>query len=91
MPRTQKRTAPVVSSEVESQKQKLKSRQTSKSETLIGLLKRTQGLSISEMMEAARWRSHSIREFMAGTLKKKHGHTAILTTNKSRERRYHVA
>ncbi len=62
---------------------KSKTRQISKTETLIALLKRKQGVSILEMMEATGWQSHSIRGFMAGTLKKKLGHTATSTKSKS--------
>lgn len=65
--------------------------QSSKTNTLIALLKRKQGVSIPEMMHATGWQSHSIRGFMAGTLKKKFGHTASSTKSKSGERRYHVA
>lgn len=70
---------------------KSKIRQNSKTDTLIALLKRKQGVSIPEMMQATGWQSHSIRGFMAGTLKKKFGHTASFTKAKSGERRYHVA
>lgn len=62
----------------------------SKTEVLIGLLKRKQGVSISEMMEATGWQSHSIRGFMAGSLKKKIGHSPTSTKNDTGERRYHV-
>ena len=70
---------------------KYKTRQSSKADTLIALLKRKKGVSIPEMMHATGWQSHSIRGFMAGTLKKKFGHTASSTKSKSGERRYHVA
>ncbi len=70
---------------------KSKTRQNSKTNTLIALLKRKQGVSIPEMMHATGWQSHSIRGFMAGTLKKKFGHTASSTKSKFGERRYHVA
>ena len=70
---------------------KSKIRQNSKTDTLIALLKRKQGVSIPEMMQATGWQSHSIRGFMAGTLKTKLGHTATSTKTKEGERRYHVA
>jgi hypothetical protein len=70
---------------------KAKTQQISKTETLIALLKRKQGVSISEMMQATGWQSHSLRGFMAGTLKKKLGYTTTSTLTKSGERRYHVA
>jgi Protein of unknown function (DUF3489) len=63
----------------------------SKTGILIGLLKRKHGVSISEMMEATGWQAHSIRGFMAGSLKKKLGQSPTSTKTKTGERRYHIA
>ena len=66
-------------------------RGSTKSAALVALLKRKQGVSIAEMMLATGWQAHSVRGFMAGTLKTKLGHTATSTKTKAGERRYHVA
>ena len=62
-----------------------------KSETLVSLLRRKQGVSIAEMMSATGWQAHSIRGFLAGALKKRLGQPLTTTVSKSGERRYHVA
>jgi hypothetical protein len=49
----------------------MKSVATSKSETLIALLSRSEGATIDAMMKASGWQAHSVRGFLAGTLKKK--------------------
>jgi hypothetical protein len=43
---------------------------SSKTNTLIDLLKRDGGVTLEEMMAATGWQKHSVRGFMAGTLKK---------------------
>lgn len=48
-------------------------RAASKASTLIALLKREGGATLEEMMGATGWQKHSVRGFMAGTLKKQHG------------------
>jgi hypothetical protein len=46
---------------------------TTKLETLIVQLQRTEGTSIADMVKATGWQLHSVRGALAGTLKKK-GH-----------------
>lgn len=48
-------------------------RAPSKTKILIGLLSRPEGASIAELSQAVGWLPHSVRGFMAGTLRKKHG------------------
>ena len=50
-----------------------KPREGTKQEALIAMLKRPEGASIAEIMEATAWQAHSIRGFIAGHLKKKLG------------------
>lgn len=91
MPRTPKKTANPDITDAAKPNQKQKAKQSSKTETLVALLKRKQGVSIAEMMSATGWQSHSIRGFMAGASKKKLGQPVTSTKSKSGERRYHIA
>ena len=45
----------------------------SKSDALIALLSRPEGATIEAMMQTSGWQAHSVRGFLAGTLKKKLG------------------
>lgn len=42
-----------------------------KQERVLTLLNRPQGASIEEIMQATGWQQHSVRSFLAGTVKKK--------------------
>lgn len=56
-----------------------------KSETVVALLTRSRGATIDEMMIATGWQAHSVRGFIAGTVKKKLGRSvATETTSKGR-------
>ena len=44
-----------------------------KQERVLTLLSRTDGASIEEMMQATDWQQHSVRGFLAGTVKRKLG------------------
>lgn len=46
---------------------------TSKLDTLVGLLERTEGATIAAMMAATGWQAHSVRGALAGACKKKRG------------------
>jgi hypothetical protein len=61
-----------------------------KQERVLTLLSRPQGGSIKEMMQATDWQQHSVRGFLAGTVKKKLGFS--LTTSKvaGDDRRYRI-
>jgi hypothetical protein len=43
----------------------------SKKERLIALLRRPRGVSVAELMSESGWRAHSVRGFLAGTVRKK--------------------
>ena len=48
-----------------------------KAAAIIKLLRRPEGATLEQMMAATGWQKHSIRGFMAGTLKKKHDLTVV--------------
>lgn len=64
---------------------------TTKLAQLLQLLNRPEGASIEDMMQATEWQQHSVRGFLAGTVKKKMG--LALTSSKAEGdvRRYRIA
>lgn len=67
-------------------------RKTSRTKQQIGLslLKRSKGASIAEMQKAMGWQAHSVRGFLAGTVKKMPSVTLVSNKTKSGPRRYRV-
>ncbi len=61
-----------------------------KSAVIMHLLSRDNGATMKELAAAADWQEHSVRGFMSGTLKKKHGleMTSQIVVGK---RRYNVS
>ena len=70
------------------------SRGTTRSQTkqaiCLALLQRAEGASIPEMQKATGWQPHSVRGFLAGTVKKKLGHK-LTSTKEERGRVYRIA
>jgi hypothetical protein len=56
-------------------------RQNSKQAQVIEMLKRSQGASIEQVMQATEWQQHTVRGFFAGALKKKLG--LLITSDKA--------
>jgi hypothetical protein len=54
------------------------------------LLSRADGASIDEIMQATQWQQHSVRGFLAGTVKKKLGFTLSSAKAKDGSRRYRI-
>lgn len=61
-----------------------------KSGSLIALLKTKRGATLPEMMEATGWQQHSVRGFLAGTLKKRHSLEVISEKPDDGPRRYRL-
>jgi Protein of unknown function (DUF3489) len=66
-----------------------KEREGSKTEQVIAMLQRTEGATISEIMGSMGWQKHTVRGFMAGTMKKA-GYTVESFKPEGGERTYRV-
>jgi hypothetical protein len=65
-------------------------RDGSKTAKVLDLLKRTDGVTLKELMKATDWQAHSVRGFLSGTVGKKMGLTVISTKGEDGERSYSV-
>ena len=61
-----------------------------KQERLLTLLSQHEGASIEEMMQATKWQQHSVRGFLAGTVKKKLGFSLTSSKLSGDVRRYRI-
>ena len=61
-----------------------------KQERILTLLSRAEGASIEEMMHATDWQQHSVRGFLAGTVKKKLGFALTSSKANTDVRRYRI-
>lgn len=61
-----------------------------KHDRILTLLSWREGTTIPEMMEAFGWQQHSVRGFLAGTVKKKLGFTLASTKRDAELRRYRI-
>jgi Protein of unknown function (DUF3489) len=61
-----------------------------KRERVLTLLSRSEGASIEEMMQAIGWQQHSVRGFLAGTVKKKLGFSLTSLKGDDGLRRYRI-
>ena len=69
----------------------IRTRGASKQDTLIEMLKRPDGATISEIAEALGWQPHTVRGAMAGALKRRLGLTIASGKVEGRGRVYRVA
>jgi len=63
---------------------------TTKQDQVLTLLKRSGGASLAEIMQATDWQQHSVRGFLAGTVKKKLGLTLSSSKAADGTRRYQI-
>jgi hypothetical protein len=61
-----------------------------KQDRMLTLLSRSEGASIEEMIRATSWQQHSVRGFLAGTVKKKLGFLVSSFKTEGDVRRYHI-
>lgn len=65
-------------------------KRVTKHDRVLELLGQRDGATIPEMMEATGWQQHSVRGFLAGTVKKKLGFTLTSSKSEGELRRYRV-
>jgi hypothetical protein len=63
-------------------------RETNKASTIVALLKSKRGATIPELMTATGWQSHSVRGFLAGALRARHGLEPVSDKRDGELRRY---
>ena len=61
-----------------------------KQERMLTLLSQFEGASIAEMMQATDWQQHSVRGFLAGSVKKKLGFSLTSVKPNDGVRRYRI-
>jgi hypothetical protein len=62
-----------------------------KQDLILSLLNQRDGATIADMMLATDWQQHSVRGFLAGTVKKKLGLALISSKSDGALRRYRIA
>lgn len=67
-----------------------KQRDGTKQATMIVLLKRPEGASLADLVQATGWQQHTVRGAMAGALKKKLGLNIVSEKTDGQERKYRI-
>ena len=65
-------------------------RQGSKTEQVLDLMKRPDGVTLKELMKATDWQAHRVRGFISGTLSKKMGLIVESAKGENGERTYSI-
>src|SRR3954468_3897188 len=68
-----------------------RSREGPKEAMLIAMLRRPEGATIAQVIEATRWQKHTVRGAISGALKKKRGLEVTSEKNEAGERVYRIA
>ena len=68
-----------------------RSREGTKEALLIAMLRRPEGATIAQVIEATGWQPHTVRGAISGALKKKRGLEVTSEKNESGERVYRIA
>jgi hypothetical protein len=63
----------------------------SKTSVLLKLLRSSKGASIAQLQHASGWQAHSVRGFLAGTVKRRLGLTILSKVSQSGERFYFIS
>lgn len=87
---SRRKVAPAAPSKAPPQAEAPKGERVTKQERVLTLLNRPEGASIDEMMQATDWQQHSVRGFLAGTVKKKLGFPLASSKAKDDVRRYRI-
>ena len=66
-------------------------KEETKTELILRLLRRKTGASLPEMQERTGWQAHSVRGFLSGTVKRKLGFTVETVPDAKGGRRYRIA
>lgn len=91
MPRVQARTKSAVSVKPKSQMAAPPvAGSGTKAESIIALLKAKRGATLAEIMRTTGWQEHSVRGFLAGALKKRHGLVTVSEKPNDGPRRYRL-
>lgn len=67
-----------------------RSREGTKEALLIGMLRRPEGATIAQVIEATGWQAHTVRGAISGALKKKRGLEVTSAKNEAGERIYRI-
>ena len=67
-----------------------RTRENSKQAQVIELLKRPDGATLNQLIEATGWQAHTVRGAMAGALKKKLSLNIVSEKNDGHERKYRI-
>jgi hypothetical protein len=65
-------------------------RESSKTDKVLDLLKRSGGVTAKELMKGTGWQPHSVRGFLSGTIGKKMGLSLVSTKGEDGERSYSI-
>ena len=68
-----------------------RSREGTKEALLIAILRRPEGATIAQVIEATGWQTHTVRGAISGALKKKRGLDVTSAKNETGERVYRIA